>query len=266
MPTRRAGRLLATVLSVTVALCGILLGGCATNPVTGEQDLVLVSESQELALGQQAHQQTLQQYRVYNDAALQQYVDAVGQRLAAVSHRQDLRYTFTLLDSTEINAFALPGGFIYLTRGLLAYMNSEAELAAVLGHEIGHVVFRHGMQRMRRDLGLRTAIQGLLSDHGNMAKLAQVGASFRGLSFGRVHEDESDAFGMELAYQAGFDPSGAPNLWKRMQEKFGSGSGIQGYLSTHPSNEARINNTLAWLKRKGVPYRQTGGGKSYTGP
>ena len=108
---------------------------------------MLVSAHQELALGQQAHRQILQEYTPYADTALQQYVDTVGQQLAAVSHRPELTYTFTVLDSTEINAFALPGGYVYITRGLLAYLNSEAELAAVLGHEIGHVTARHGVRQ-----------------------------------------------------------------------------------------------------------------------
>lgn len=256
MPTRRAGRLLATVLSVTVALCGILLGGCATNPVTGEQDLVLVSESQELALGQQAHQQTLQQYRVYNDAALQQYVDAVGQRLAAVSHRQDLRYTFTLLDSTEINAFALPGGFIYLTRGLLAYMNSEAELAAVLGHEIGHVTARHGV-RQASSAQAASIGAGLLSILVPQMRGAAANQTLGLLStavlrgYGREHELEADRLGAEYLRGAGYDPGAMLDVIRvlKNQELFDrklarlegrEPRAYHGLFSTHPDNDTRL--------------------------
>jgi predicted Zn-dependent protease len=120
-----------------------LLAGCAQNPVTGSNDFVMMSESQEIAVGRQNDEQVKKQYRVYGSKALQDYVNYVGQRIARNSHRPNLQYHFTVLDTPDINAFALPGGYIYITRGILAYLNSEAELAAVLGHEIGHVRAQH---------------------------------------------------------------------------------------------------------------------------
>ena len=122
--------------TLLVAAAFLCLSGCATNPVTGKQDLVLMSEKDEIAVGQQASQQVLQQYRIYNDVELQNYVQYIGEKLAAKSHRPGLSYHFTVLDSKDVNAFALPGGWIYVTRGIMSYLNSEAELAAVLGHEI----------------------------------------------------------------------------------------------------------------------------------
>ncbi|MBT8143253.1 MAG: M48 family metalloprotease, partial [Gammaproteobacteria bacterium] len=124
-----------------------VLAACGTNPVTGEKDLILMSEEREIAIGRQYHQQIMQEYKIYEDRDLQSYVQAIGERLAANSHRPQLTYHFTLLDSEEINAFALPGGYIYITRGLMAYLNNEAELAAVLGHEIGHVTARHAARK-----------------------------------------------------------------------------------------------------------------------
>ncbi|MEQ1555916.1 MAG: M48 family metalloprotease, partial [Gallionella sp.] len=124
-----------------------LLAGCAQYPVTGGADFVMMSENQELEAGRAADVEVRKQYLVYADEALQNYVNRVGQKLAAHSHRPNLSYHFTVLDSTEINAFALPGGYVYITRGILAYLNSEAELAAVLGHEIGHVTARHGVRQ-----------------------------------------------------------------------------------------------------------------------
>ena len=120
---------------------------CAVNPVTGKQDLVLLSESDELALGRKTNEEVLKQYTLYDNPVLQNYVQNIGSKLAANSHRANLNYQFTVLDSKEVNAFALPGGYVYITRGLMAYLNSEAELAAVLGHEIGHVTARHSVRQ-----------------------------------------------------------------------------------------------------------------------
>ncbi len=135
-----------TVLLISI-LTFTLLQGCATNPVTGEQDFVLMSESEEISLGAKYNEQLLQEMSVYPDPELAAYVDQVGQRIAKVSHRPQLNYSFTVIDTPTVNAFALPGGYIYITRGILAYLNSEAELAAVLGHEVGHVTARHSVRQ-----------------------------------------------------------------------------------------------------------------------
>ncbi|NQD94203.1 M48 family metalloprotease, partial [Pseudomonas sp. CrR25] len=123
------------------------LAGCAVNPATGRTDFVMMSERQELDLGRRYSQEILKQYPRYADEKLQAYVQQVGERVARHSHRSQLEYRFTVVDSPEINAFALPGGYIYIHRGLLAYLSSEAELAAVLGHEVGHVTARHSVQQ-----------------------------------------------------------------------------------------------------------------------
>ena len=130
-----------------------LLTGCGTpvvNPVSGQAERSVMSESAEIGEGKKAHAQVLQEYGVVKNARLQAYVNDVGQRLAKQSHRSQLQWTFTLLDSPEINAFALPGGYVYITRGIMAYMEDEADLAGVIGHEIGHVTARHGAQRATR--------------------------------------------------------------------------------------------------------------------
>ena len=132
------------------ALVAALLCACGTavvNPVSGETEMSAMSEEQEVAEGAKAHQQVLKEYSVYDNKPVQDYVNALGQRLAAQSHRANLQWHFTVLDSPEINAFALPGGYVYVTRGIMAYMESEADLAGVMGHEIGHVTARHGAQR-----------------------------------------------------------------------------------------------------------------------
>lgn len=248
------------LLSVSLVCGALLLGGCATNPVTGKKDLVLVSEQQELALGQQAHRQTLSQYRVLNDPPLQQYVDAVGQQLAANSHRPDLNFTFTLLDSTEINAFALPGGYIYITRGLLAYMNSEAELAAVLGHEIGHVTARHGV-RQASSAQAASVGGGLLSlvfpQLGGLGMSQTLGllstAVLRG--YGREHELEADRLGAEYLAATNYDPNAMFDMIRTLknhellEQKIAAAEGREarayhGVFSTHPDNDTRLKEVI----------------------
>src|SRR5688572_13816524 len=124
--------------------------GCARNPVTGRREIVLVSEAEEIAMGQQSHGQVQEEYGFVDDSALQAYVQSVGRKLAGVSHRPNLQWSFTVVDSPVINAFAIPGGYVYFTRGILAYLNTEAELAGVMGHEITHVTARHSVSQMSR--------------------------------------------------------------------------------------------------------------------
>ena len=142
-----------------IAVASALLAGCATvtNPVTGQREISVMDERSEIAEGRKAHEQVLQEFGAYANPRLQAYVNELGQRLAKQSHRKNLEWHFTVLDSPEINAFALPGGYVYVTRGLMAYMESEADLAGVIGHEIGHVTARHGAQRATRQqtTGLR---------------------------------------------------------------------------------------------------------------
>src|SRR5688572_15388738 len=126
----------------------VAMAGCATNPATGERQISLVSSGQEVEMGRQADPAIIAEYGLYQDRDLAAYVDSIGQALAKVSHLPSLRWHFRLLDSPVVNAFALPGGYIYVTRGIVAHMNSEAQLAGVIGHEIGHVTARHSAQQM----------------------------------------------------------------------------------------------------------------------
>lgn len=243
-------------------LCGImagltLLAGCATNPVTGENDFVLMSEDQEIALGRKMHPQVLQEMGKYDAPELQAYVQRVGEALAEHSHRPGLIYRFTVLDSPDVNAFALPGGYIYITRGLLAYLNSEAEMAAVLGHEIGHVTARHTVRQQTTAtvtglLGAviagSTGVQGA-QDIANIAGTAIV----RG--YGREHELEADRLGAEYLARTGYDPEAMLEVIKvlKNQEEFerqlakeeGREPRIyHGLFSTHPSNDTRLQEVV----------------------
>src|SRR4030067_514291 len=148
------------LLLLLPGLAAALIAACAVNPVSGGRELALLSEADELRLGRENDTEVRKQYGVYANARLQAYVQQVGERLAAKSHRPQLQYRFTVLDSPDVTAFALPAGYIYITRGIMAHLNSEAELAAVLGHEIGHVTARHAVRQYSRRLrakgGFRT--------------------------------------------------------------------------------------------------------------
>src|SRR5687767_3936865 len=183
----------------TLVLVGLSVGlaagplGCARNPVTGKSELSLVSESQEIQMGKEASAQVAQSIGLYNDAKVQSYVAEIGKRMAAKSERPNLPWEFHVVDDAAVNAFAIPGGFIYITRGLLAHMNTEAELASVLGHEIGHVTARHSVQQISKaqlaTLGL--GIGSILSsDLAQFAGLAGQGLQVLFLKYGRDAENQ----------------------------------------------------------------------------
>ncbi|MEJ2760061.1 MAG: M48 family metalloprotease [Gammaproteobacteria bacterium] len=214
-------------LLLSLLLVPALLGGCATNPVTGKQDFVLMSQQDEINLGKKLNQQVLQQYPVYNDVALQDYVQYVGQKVAAKSDRPNLQYHFTVLDSDEVNAFALPGGWIYITRGIMAYLNSEAQLAAVLGHEIGHVAARHAVRQYsaRQLTGLGAALgAAFIPGLGQVAGQQVMGllgtAMLRG--YGREQELEADRLGAKYMARSGYDPEAMLDVLRTLkgQEAF----------------------------------------------
>src|SRR6187399_515887 len=140
----------------TIVICSLiavtLFNGCAKNPVSGKKELVLMTEEQEIAMGKEADPQVISEFGLYEDKALQDYLNQVGQKIITVSHRKNIKYTFRLLDAELINAFALPGGYVYFTRGIMAHFNNEAEFAGVLGHEIGHVTARHSVIAQRNQM------------------------------------------------------------------------------------------------------------------
>ena len=248
-------------LSSLLILLPFLITGCAVNPVSGQREMVLMSESQEIAAGRQSHPKIIAQYGRYDDPALQAYVSRIGTELAQQSHRAGLVYRFTVLDSTDINAFALPGGYIYITRGLLAYLNSEAELAAVLGHEIGHVTARHGVrqQTAATAAGLGYTIASiLLPELGNSATSDLYGMLSNALlsGYGREHELEADRLGAEYLARTGSDPQAMIAVISvlKNQDQFGrqqakaegrEHQGYHGLFSSHPSHDTRLQQVVA---------------------
>jgi len=202
------------LLIALALLAGLNVSGCATNPVTGRPDLVLMSEKQEIEVGKRNHQEILKQYRPYNDPALQNYVEGLVAELDEVSHRSHLDFHVTVLDSPQVNAFALPGGYLYITRGIMAYMNSEAELAGVLGHELGHITARHGVRQQTAGTlaGILGAGAGILTGSGQVAQAASTGGTALVRGYGRSHELEADRLGAEYLARVGYDPEEMINV------------------------------------------------------
>lgn len=258
------------------SLCALLalLSGCALNPVTGEHDFVLMSEAQELRLGAQLNPEVRKQFGIYDDAELQRYVNDLGQKLATASHRPGLKYQFAVVDSTDINAFALPGGYIYVTRGLLAYLNSEAELAAVLGHEIGHVTARHSVQQYSKAqaANIGAALIGIFvpelgSSVGQNLMGVLGGAILSGYS--RADELEADRLGAEYLARTGYEPQAMVQTISvlKNQELFAQELAKQegreprtyhGLFATHPDNDTRLQQIVAEASRHVQGEAETG--------
>ena len=189
-------------------LAGALLAGCARNPATGKNELMLVSESQEIAMGQQADSQVIASIGLYPDPALQSYVLDIGKKLAATSERPNLPWSFRVVDDPAVNAFAIPGGFVYVTRGLLTHVTNEAQLATVMGHEIGHVTARHTAHEMsREELANVGLVVGSIASSA-IAKYAGLASQAMGLmflKFSRENENTADALGVRYSSRAGYD-------------------------------------------------------------
>ena len=217
---------------------------CATNPVTGKRQMSLLSEAEELAIGQQQDAEIRKEMGVYDDPLLQRYVNDIGQQLARVSHRPNLPWTFTVVDSPAINAFALPGGYIYLTRGILAYLDDESELAGVLGHEIGHVTARHAAQAYTRQAQAGIALTVLSIFVPGTAPFADLGATGLSVLFlrhGREAELEADRLGVEYGSGSGYDPAGVPRFLATLARVDAlSERGVPNWLSTHPDPGSRV--------------------------
>ena len=241
----------------------LLLAGCATNPVTGKNELSLVSEAQEIAIGAQQYSPARQSqggdYVV--DRELTAYVSQVGQRLAAVSDRK-LPYEFKVINNSVPNAWAMPGGKISINRGLLTELKSESELAAVLGHEIVHAAARHGARSMSKGMLLQAGVAGaaIATQGTGYADLAQmgagIGAQLISQKYGRDAERESDYYGMQYMVRSGYDPQGAVDL-QRTFVKLSEGrqqDWLSGLFASHPPSQERVQRNmdlLATLPRGG---------------
>ncbi len=265
----------ALLAAALIALAGC--GSTVVNPVTGKEERTVMDEAAEVSEGRKAHEAVIAEMGVYDNPRVQAYVNQLGQKLAAQSHRNQLKWTFTVLDSPDVNAFALPGGYVYVTRGIMAYMDSEADLAGVVGHEIGHVTARHGAQRATRQqqagLGVLAAtVLGAVLEGSGVAGAGQLASELsQGVAAGyvarysREQELQADTLGAEYLARTGYDPQNMVDVIGvlKSQERFAAdraraeGKAVNSgadWLASHPSNDQR----LAEITRAAARYR-TGG-------
>ena len=255
-------RILRLIMVITFALTGVLLASvlpaCATNPTTGTPEVVLMSEADELQIGRELDRRIQAQEAMLENVQLQKYVQQVGERIATGSHRSELIYRFRVIDRPQVNAFALPGGYIYVYRGLLAYLNSEAELAAVLGHEIGHVTARHTV-RQHRNATLASLLVQIIAARagtpyaGDIANL--LGAAFVA-GYGRELELDADALGAEYLARAGYEVDAMLRVIDvlKYQEEYAKSRAkaegrkpvtYHGVFASHPKNDSRLQEVVA---------------------
>jgi predicted Zn-dependent protease len=250
----------AARLAWAIAFSAIFLGACATNPVTGKRELALVSEAQEIAMGREADKQVIASYGLYPDEGLQKYIQGLGTRIAAKTERPDLPWTFRVVDDAAVNAFAIPGGFIYVTRGILTHLNSEAELATILGHEIGHVTARHSVNQMsKQQLAQIGLVAGMVISPqvARFGNLLQTGVGLMFLQFSRSDESQSDEIGMKYMVAAGYDPREAADVFDmltRASQLEGGGGRLPQWLSSHPNPE----NRQAWAAKAANTFPTSG--------
>ncbi|MBN2369685.1 MAG: M48 family metalloprotease [Vicinamibacteria bacterium] len=234
-----------TRILLSIVLVAALACACVTNPVTGKRQLVLISEQQEIAMGRQGAEEASAALGVYDHGGLGAYVNSVGQRLAAITERPSLPWSFQVVDDAAVNAFAFPGGAIFVTRGLVTHVNSEAELAAVIGHEIGHVTARHSVSQMSKQtlatagLQLGMILRPKLRDLG---QIGQVGLALLMLKYSRDDENQADELGLRYMQHVGYPERAMADVMRMLERVSGTSSGgrLPDWLSTHPSPESRL--------------------------
>jgi len=252
------------ICSLPLITCYLLLGacffnGCSRNLVTRNHQVKLISEKTEIEIGKKAKQEIIKQYGAYNDLDWQIYIDQIGQKVAKASDRPNLPYDFTILDTEILNAFSVPGGCVFITRGMLTQMADEAELAVVLGHEITHIAAWHGVDMLQKSLGLSTltalgAIGGMVVGAGEAALvLAQAASVYENLylmGYGRDRELEADHYGILYAGRAGYDPSAAMTFFRRLnfiEREEEAGQHISPYWRSHPLTTDRLKRAARWI-------------------
>lgn len=228
----------------------LFLSGCSTNPATGEsQFTALLPASQEAALGAEEHKKVEKEFGKFMRGPIANYVQNIGKRLAAHTERKDVQYKFNVIDSSIVNAFAIPGGYIYISRGLLTLANSEDEVAGVLAHEIGHITARHGAERMSQGtlISLGTSIVGIASGNAGIARAAGLGSELYLKSYSRGQEHQADTLGVRYLSRAGYDPLAMAGFLKSLDNQTKLDQKIDGrkssgvnYFSTHPVTADRV--------------------------
>jgi len=255
-----------------LVLIAVVALACVTNPATGRSQLNLLPEAQEIALGQEADKQIRAEMGVYDDAGWQAYVTRVGMAIAKKSHRPHLPWSFVVVDASAVNAFALPGGFIYVTRGILPFLQTEAELANVLGHEIAHVTALHGADAYTKQqfTGVALGVGRILAPerYQGLFGVAEGALGLLFLKHGREAEIEADRLGVGYAASSGWDPAGMVGLLStlgRLSEASGSSRGVPNFLTTHPLPADRIDSVRALVTAAQGPGAQTVNAAEFSG-
>lgn len=255
----------ATVFSVSLFTL-IFASGCSQNPMTGKSEFTgLMPSEQEASIGASQHQEIIKQFGgVYENQKIQSYVNEIGQRMAQFSERQDVQYRFTVLDSPIVNAFALPGGYVYVTRGTLAVANSEAELAAVLGHEIGHVAARHQAARYSQGVltQLGATVLGAAIGVPAVSQAIGVGGNLYMSSYSRDQETQADQLGVRYLSKSGYDMMGMSNFLRDMNLYQSASATMEGkeaaqfsYFSSHPDTAGRVTQSRSEIGK--YPVQQS---------
>jgi len=242
-----------------LTLAILIISACSRNPITGKKEAFVMNESREQALGDQADPSIIASFGLYPDQTLQKFIDTKGQQMARISHRSHLRYEFKILDSPVVNAFALPGGYIYFTRGIMAHFNNEAEFAGVLGHEIGHISGRHSAKQQRNSILTQVGmIAGIVLSKKFAQYAESAGQSMQLLMLknGRDHETQSDQMGVEYSTKIGYDATYMAGFFKTLNRLSGGDEGqrIPTFMSTHPDPLNRYTKVGQWAKKEQTKY------------
>jgi predicted Zn-dependent protease len=231
---------------IVILILSFILTSCAVNPVTKKREIMLFSDQDEIEMGKQGHDAVLIQFGEYDSPSLQRYIDQVGQKIAQVCHRKDLPHHYMVVDSAVLNAFALPGGYVYINRGLLAHLNNEAQLASVLGHETGHIAGRHGVKKYQKAIGAQFILLGVAvateSQGLTLGSNLLLTAILQGYS--RKDERQADELGALYMYQAGYNPMEMPEFFsilERIEKR--SPNLIEQLFASHPPTPDRVEKT-----------------------
>ncbi|MBU0983190.1 MAG: M48 family metalloprotease [candidate division Zixibacteria bacterium] len=238
-------------LAVVIPLIAALFLACVATGPGGKTSLVIIPTGQEVAIGAGMAQEVEATEKILNDPVWQSYLNEVGQKIVSVCDRKDIDYHFTVIESDQVNAFAAPGGYVYFYTGLLKEMHSEAELAAVVAHEVSHVVARHSMKRIQAAMGVAMAYELVFGDSSSQVLQTAVGVGLGLLSatYSRSNEREADSYGITYMVRAGYHPDGAMGMFETLAALGGAGSTsvFEQLASTHPETQERINNARAQM-------------------
>lgn len=232
----------------------LLLGGCATTGPGGEKSVILISESDERMIGEKMAAQIRSEKKLITDRTIIDYVNRTGQHIARLSDRAGIPYQFSVIDSKELNAFALPGGYVYIYSGLMKQLDNQAQLAGVMAHEISHVVARHSVKRLQEGLGAQ-ALSALIFGGSSQTTQAavSVGLALVQQGYSRRMEEQADSYGVIYMTRAGFNPEGMAQVMDKLSRLSGNGEGFwETLVSDHPPAAKRAAAVRAEIKQKGL--------------